>query len=286
MADGAEFFAGDWLAIREPADQAARSRELAREAAVWLDDRSMLRVIDLGAGSGSNPRWLAPLLPQEQQWTLLDHDAELLEAVESSPRPVDANGRPIGLETRRIDLTVVPDDVFAGADLVTASALFDLVSRDWLEDLAGRLASLNAAALFALTVDGRRRFVDPNGRPVGNEFDRRMERLFNHHQRRAKGLGDAMGPAAASELPALLEAAGLRVRVDTADWRLAAGQAEAVPLGLALLSDWTSAAIEQSRDEAVRIRAWHRRRRAELEVGKIGLLVGHVDVLALPQSRD
>lgn len=286
MSNDAARFAGEWLALREPADHAARSDDLARQAAHWLSGRETLRVIDLGAGGGSNLRWLAPRMPQAQRWTLLDHDAELLEAAERLPLPRSKDGRRIGLETFCADLADLPCELFAGADLVTASALFDLVSRSWLESLAGRLASLNAAALFALTVDGRRGFVDPGGRRIDDDCDRRMARLFNQHQRRGKGLGDALGPMAAEELPALLEVAGLRVRVETSDWSLSVGQPETVPLGVALMSDWTSAAIEQSPDEAGRVEGWRRRRQAELEAGRIGIYVGHVDVLALPPSRD
>jgi hypothetical protein len=145
------------------------------------------------------------------------------------------------------------------------------------------LLSSGAAGLFALTVDGRRFFIDPAGRAIRNDDDRYMSQLFNLHQRRAKGLGDALGPEAARVLPGALRSAGMTVRVDRSDWRLAAGDAETSVLGAALLEDWSRAAAEMTGSDSARVARWRRERLAALEDGAIGLGVGHVDVVALPQ---
>ncbi|MEB0303591.1 hypothetical protein QN348_22145, partial [Mucilaginibacter sp. 5C4] len=59
----------DWLALREPEDAAARSRDLALTAAAKIPDGPVI-VHDLGSGTGSMMRWLAPLLPGPQTWIL------------------------------------------------------------------------------------------------------------------------------------------------------------------------------------------------------------------------
>ena len=73
----AETFDGDWLALREPFDAASRSVALAQRLGAALPARA--RLIDLGAGTGSLFRWLAPILDRPQEWTLADADAALLE---------------------------------------------------------------------------------------------------------------------------------------------------------------------------------------------------------------
>ena len=73
--------AAGWLALREPADAAARSTELL-EALVALLPRSGLVIHDLGCGTGAMGRWLAPRLPGPQRWTLHDRDSDLLDRVE------------------------------------------------------------------------------------------------------------------------------------------------------------------------------------------------------------
>ena len=59
----------DWLALREPADAAARSRTLVDVLRPVLDGRPdrPLEVHDLGCGAGSMGRWLAPLLSVPQR---------------------------------------------------------------------------------------------------------------------------------------------------------------------------------------------------------------------------
>lgn len=277
-------FDGDWLALREAADHAARSDALPARLAERLGGRAPLRVLDLGAGTGSNLRWLAPRLPGPQDWRLLDHDAGLLDRAQARAAPVSLDDRPIRVATRCADLVELSPGLFEGVDLVTASALFDLVSASWLEQLADRIANGGAAALFALTVDGRRGFVDADGRALSDNEDRWMVRQFNAHQLRAKGLGRALGPAAAAALPEALTAAGLRVFTERADWRLAAGEPQTGPLAAALINDWAKAAREQSPESSARVAAWRDRRLTGLEAGRIGLCVGHVDVLALPEA--
>ena len=85
-----------------------------------------------------------------------------------------------------------PSLLQASTDLVTASALLDLVSADWIDDLAGDCAAVGCAALFALNYDGRVRWC-----PV-LALDAVVRALVNRHQRRDKGFGPAAGPAAAS----------------------------------------------------------------------------------------
>jgi hypothetical protein len=72
-----ERFAVDWLALREPFDHAARSVALARRLADRLPRRP--RLVDLGGGTGSLFRFLAPIIGRGQDWVLVDADAALLD---------------------------------------------------------------------------------------------------------------------------------------------------------------------------------------------------------------
>ena len=82
----AETACADWLALRAEADTRARdegSADLLRTLVDRLDrsDDAQIagvRVVDLGAGTGANHRYLAPRLPLAQRWTAVDHDATLL----------------------------------------------------------------------------------------------------------------------------------------------------------------------------------------------------------------
>lgn len=283
MGGQGDQFEADWLALREPVDHAARSARLAERLDEWVADRERLRVVDLGSGCGSNLRWLAPRLGGAQRWRLVDHDADLLARARRAALPAGRQGQRVDLDVQARDFAGLGPAVFCDVDVVTASALFDLVSEAWLKRFVADLADSGAAALIALTVDGRRWLTDAEGQALDEAADGWMAGLFNRHQRRSKGLGDALGPAAAEALPEALESAGLRVWSERSDWVLPSGRAETRRLGTALLEDWARAAIEVAPNDSASVLDWHRMRLDALASGTAGLAVGHVDVLALPQ---
>lgn len=274
-------FAADWLSLREPADHAARSETLFARLQPFLAERAAggkaLRMVDLGAGSGSNLRWLAPRLQHAQAWTLVDRDAGLLARAKATPLAA-ANS----VQTLEADLSRSNLPWIAEADLITAAAFFDLVSADWIERLCATCAAAEAACLFVLSVDGRRGLMDADGSLIEDEEDYFLQELFNAHQRRDKGLGAALGPDAGPVLARKLSEQGLEVETRTSDWRLQAGQDLTLALGGELLTGWRDAALERAPEAASRIDAWHQRRQADLAAGRLGLYVGHLDVMALP----
>ena len=82
-----------WLELREPADAAARSAELAARLARHLPADGRLVIHDLGVKGGAMGRWLAPRLPGPQHWVVHDRDEDLLEIAVAVPPEVGANRR-------------------------------------------------------------------------------------------------------------------------------------------------------------------------------------------------
>jgi hypothetical protein len=268
-------FSAEWLALRESAD--ARSRwpvAATRLAGLPTLTRPAL-IVDLGSGTGANCRYLAPRLGQgngpRHDWLLVDHDTALLAqatvACESLPslqslRTTELN---LAAQLQRLPL--------AGAALLTASALLDLVSESWLAQLARQCQAAALPALFALSYDGRMQLT-----PTVPDDDVVCDAI-NAHQRRDKGFGPALGPTATARARALFTACGYDVFCARSDWRLDARDA---PLQRALIEGWTHAAAELYPDAAERVRRWGRRRLACVDAGNSMLVVGHEDLLALP----
>jgi SAM-dependent methyltransferase len=289
-----ETFSPDWLALREPADHAARATTLVERAAEALKARrahapaSAVRVIDLGSGSGSNLRYLAPRLPAPQRWHLLDHDATLLAvAAERAPAGVSEQqtGTPPGgieVATHRVDLRMWPGvlgvhggDTSPSATMVTGSALLDLVSAAWLEGLADQLQALGAVGLFVLSYDGRI-VCEPS-----DPLDAEVRDLVNRHQKTDKGFGPAAGPDATSILAPMLSTRGYTVHVASSDWHLGA---ESDELQRQLVAGWAGAAAQVAPERADVIAAWQTRRLECIAGGHSRIRVGHQDVLAYPAS--
>lgn len=265
-------FAPAWLALREPVDAAARSLALTRRLAEVLPVSRPLSVLDLGAGTGSNARFLSPLFATKQQWLLVDHDAALLaRALESSG--VDRSH--CRIDVVEADLSRLADfgGLFAARDLVTASALLDLVSDTWLRRLADRCQGAGAVVLFALSYDGR---IVCSPADSGDET---IHALVNRHQHTDKGFGPALGPDATAFAAACFRQLGYDVSVASSDWRLTPAHGA---LQQQLVDGWAAAAVEVVPSEQATIAAWHRRRLEHIERGQSFLTVGHQDLLGVP----
>jgi hypothetical protein len=253
-------FSAEWLALREPADAAARSSALASFVA------RPGRLLDLGGGTGANIRYLSSRFPAPQVWTLVDDDPALMARA------------PYSVTRHRADLNVVVDEgeLFEGCVLVTASALLDLVSEQWLAKLVLRCRAADAPVLFALSYDGR--IVcspeDPD--------DEEIRRLVNEHQKRDKGFGPALGPDAAARAIAMLSAAGYTTRTEQSDWKL---RPDAKDLQRELVAGWASAASEIAPPRAAVVDAWQLRRLAHIDAGRSRIVVGHTDVAGIVSSR-
>lgn len=280
-----ERFEADWLSLREAADAAARDPDLVGRASAWLADRPRpLAITDLGAGSGANPRFLAPRLPGPQRWRLVDHDAGLLaRAADRLAGLRDLDGNDVQFEIRASDLAEVDAAISENTVLATASALFDLVSADWIDALAARCRQVGCAALWTLTVDGGWHFTGPAATPRTQTEDAAMRALLRAHQARDKGLGRALGGHAPTVLRTAFTNRGFDVFEAPSPWRLAPDAH--VELAVALLDGWHNALLEQAPDAARRVDAWRRERRADLEAGTLGVEVGHVDLYAEPAPR-
>ncbi|RDD61380.1 hypothetical protein [Ferruginivarius sediminum] len=282
-------FDRDWLALREPADHAARAGVLERLLAGRLEGPGELRIADLGCGTGSNLRHLAPRLRGRQHWTLLDADAALLATVPGELRGwAEARGdllqeAPDGLhlagdglearvEVRQADLASRPLPI-GDTHLVTASALLDLVSRDWLAGLAAHCAELRAAVLFTLTYDGTIAWQPPM------PLDCDIAALVNRHQRGDKGFGPALGPDAHKVAAELFRAHGYTVEEARSDWHLTPGE---TLLQQHLHAGWTAAASEMAPQATEAIHEWLAQRMDALEAGAGYVNVGHMDLLAVP----
>ena len=262
-------FTAEWLALREPADHRARSARLTREIARRLMGRPPLHVLDLGAGTGSNLRYLTRRLPPVQHWRMSDRDRALLSRIRMPT--LWAIVASVHLQPRDLADLEGNADLFKAVSLVTASALLDLVSAAWIDALAQRCHSSRAAALFALTYDGRIACT-----PADRD-DEMVRDLVNRHQRTDKGFGPALGPDAADVTQQAFASRGFTVERDRSDWTLDGGDAA---LQRQLIDGWARAAVEMQPADAAAIAAWRQRRLEHVAAARSTIVVGHEDLAA------
>jgi hypothetical protein len=264
--------------MREPLDAAARDISIAARLSELLRDRGAARLFDLGSGTGANMRYLAPFIAGSQEWVLVDSDERHLEEARVMMATLPARTPAVrSIETRRVDMARDLDElrVEEGA-IVTASALLDLVSSDWLTRLLHRCRACNAIALFALSYDGR---IDLTPVVPGDES---IRHLVNRHQRTDKGFGPALGPAAANFARTGLEGLRYQVKSASSDWLLSPSQ---VHVQEHLLRGWAQAAMEVAPSEEGRCERWLRARLEYLDRGQSSMLIGHQDVIGYPSRQ-
>ncbi|WP_410468551.1 MULTISPECIES: hypothetical protein [Streptomyces] len=265
-------YAPEWLRLREPADAAARAHDLLDPLRIRLADlpgrADGLVVHDLGCGTGSMGRWLAPLLDGAQHWVLHDRDPYLLHFAAAGAPHTAADGSRVTVETRRGDLAHLTPDALNGAGLVTASALLDVLTTEEVGKLAAACTAAGCPALLTLSVAGR---VDLT---PGHPLDTEITEAFNDHQRRT----GMLGPGAVTVATEAFAGHGATVRAQPSDWRLGPGEAG---LTAQWLRGWVGAAVEQRPELRARADRYLEERLAACAAGELRVVVHHTDLLAL-----
>jgi hypothetical protein len=264
-----------WLALREAADAMARTAELVDAVREHIADGAggagPLVVHDLGCGTGSMGRWLAPQLPGPQHWIMYDRDPDLLDQARADMVETAVDGAPVTVETRAHDVTRLTADELAGAALVTASALLDLLTADEVERVAAACAGAGCPALLTLSVSGDVALT-PEDR-----LDAEIAAAFNDHQRRSVAGRRLLGPDAIDATVDAFGRRGMTTRVRPSPWRLGGHNAD---LTSEWFTGWVDAACEQRPDLSAAAAEYAGRRRAELAAGRLAAVVGHHDLLA------
>lgn len=262
-------FSAEWLSLREPHDVAARNALVVGAAADAFASKASIAIVDLACGTGATLRAIGGRLPSRQHWRLVDNDLGLLARAAELGRPPDINvlTRPVDL-VRDLELALE-----APVDLVTASALLDLVSPEWLDRLVIEIAARRLPIYAALIFDGRVT-MQPS-----EAFDLELVAAFKAHQRSDKGFGPALGPAAGERTAEGFARLGYTLIEGRSDWVLEPKDAR---MQEAIFSAW--AALSTVRLPSDAIAKWLAARRGHLSAGRSRLEIGHVDMFARPSG--
>jgi SAM-dependent methyltransferase len=264
-------FSAEWLALREPFDLRARNPQVLAAISASFGSRTSIQIADLGCGAGSTVRALHARLPARQHWSLVDNDPRLLAIAGDA-----VHGENIALNAARLDLDKdLETAIGAAVDLITMSALLDLVSENWLKSFLRKVTARAIPVYAALTYDGRTDLspADP--------FDAAIISAFNAHQGTDKGFGPALGPAAARAAIAAFESSGYKVVHGNSDWVIGPDDRA---MQIELLGGWASAISDMKTLADVEVAGWLARRTDVVREGRSSMRVGHVDLLAFSSA--
>ena len=212
-----------------------------------------------------------PRIEARQNWRLVDNDLSLLaRAPQSSPPDVNVTTVPIDLNR---DLEAALD---GPVDLVTTSALLDLVSDEWLERLAVETAARRLPVYAALSYDGRIEMTPADA------ADEKIIAAVNAHQRTDKGFGPALGPEAAQPAIERFERVGYSVVQGASDWVFAPDRSRNPDSRCCRAGRPRRARSAMCR--CADVIGWLTRRRDLVAAGRSSIRVGHVDFFARPTA--
>jgi len=278
-------FPSEWLALREPVDKTSRNPKVLNACRKAFENSGALKICDLGAGTGASVRAFAHLLPAQQRWTLVDHDAQNLKhALDvlarwgEVPRPknntieLEHRGQHMEVETLEYDLTTSAAPWSPNTELVTASALLDLTSSNWITRTVNALLENRTPLLATLNFDGQLKAAPAHA------LDDSIFNAFRDHQRTDKGFGAAAGPDAPNTLEGALIKAGYVVTSGASPWCMTT---DTQKLMHETLKGISNAAKEIGALSEGKINDWLNDRLLNIDT----LTVGHRDIFAMPGPK-
>jgi len=268
-------FSIEWLNLREASDHRARDRHLLKTAANWLNDlKSKDKVIvDLGSGTGSTIRGLqrSATLAPSIQWRLVDNDPELLAEA------IHRHSEEYSIESFLVDLSATHKLPLESVSLITASALLDLVSGNFIRNLCQLIKEKNEGRPLgfysALNYDGCIKWT-----PF-HPLDAAIAMNFNTDQRRDKGFGPALGPDATDFLKTQFLSTKFQCLSAKSPWLLDSAD---YLLTESLINGISGVAIQTDELTNSDIQDWKTFRIKNVRAGTCYL--GHTDILVLPNS--
>lgn len=263
-------FSPEWLALREPADHASVNAEVRDALRASFAVKPSIRVVDLGCGAGSNLRGTCGALGAKQHWTLIDYDAKLLSAAKSRLAAF-GTGDQIDVSFKQADLSSGDlGEIIDGADLVTAAALFDLISARVIDRLVAAIAARRQSFFTVLTYDGIASWLP------AHPADNAMRDAFNAHQRGDKGFGPAEGPVATDTLAKAFARHGYKIIRGKSPWVL---DRRFLQLRRELDQGFAGAVRETGVVGATDIHSWLKSRFSSQNAVTV---IGHEDLFAYP----
>ena len=267
-------FSIEWLNLREVADHKARDKHLLKNAVDWLNNlQAKDRVIvDLGSGTGSTIRCLQSFTTQlpSIQWRLVDNDPEVLAEA------IDRHSNDYSIESFLVDLSQTQKLPLDSVSMITASALFDLVSENFIQELCQLVKGKNdyrpVGLYSALNYDGCIKWTP------SHPLDAAILVNFNTDQRRDKGFGPALGPDASDFLQSQFNVTKFQCLSANSPWLLDSGD---YLITESLINGISEVALQTDGLTNSDVLSWKAFRIKNIRTGSCFL--GHTDILVLPQ---
>lgn len=281
-----------WLDHRYACDAEARNANIEKKFLEFFSEKEAITIMDAGCGTGSNFQYYFEKLPNHQEWVFLDCENSLLEACRTKLHDFakknhyqykeqngsisikagrkQANVRTVGGELAEVEKHTDLKET----DVITANALFDLLSYDQFDHFACKLSAYNVCLMATLN------YYETSFLPF-SEDDGRFVRYFHTHMTRPQKFGAAMGPNCTEEMLDLLTEHQMMIEQEGSQWHL---KRYDTTMHHYLLHFFEHAVrdLNLSNTEVKELEEWLENKKKMSHEHKLEIIVDHSDIFAYP----
>ncbi len=197
-------FTIQWLKERFVFDSFARNKQVEKTCLDYFQDKNNMSILDIGSGTGASCIYFMEKISANQIWTMVELNQDLAAAslerianfATQNAYIVQSTDRQIFMQKGRKFITVkVLQESFlelehfidlGGIDWVTATAVFDLLTRDMFRKFIATLMGRKIPVLATINYEGMSIF------PASDQ-NKHYTDLYSKHMQRLQDFGRTMG---------------------------------------------------------------------------------------------
>ncbi len=283
----------NWLNDRYPFDSEARNKSLEAKVLDYLKPKEVVHLLDVGAGTGSNTLYLMDKIKGDQHWYLIEQDTSFktifLRRIEDFATfhkyewQASNNKIQVTTPTKELSFEFIEGSLLELAqlvrldkiDLVLANAVFDLFSKEQLQQFLNPIVQAGIACYFTLN------YKSQSFHPE-DPFDNTFISLYEDHMERPQATGQATGKQVGPYLATYLETFQT-IEQGISTWQI---QKEDIKMHYYLLSYMERAIPELPIQEEVitLLPKWIQRKKDLVITRQLELTVQHWDIFSYPSN--
>ena len=285
----------NWLNDRYPFDSEARNKPLEDKVLDYLKPKQDLQLLDVGAGTGSNTLYLMDKIKSNQHWYLVEQNPSFknifFRRIEDFSNfhkyewTRSNNKIQISTPTKELSFEFIEGSLLEVAqllpleniDLVLANAVFDLFSKQQIQQFLNPILQKEIACYFTLNYKSQSFLPE-------DPFDSTYISLYEDHMERPQAMGTATGKMVGPYLSECLETFQI-VEQAISTWQI---QKEDIKMHYYLLSFMENAIQELALQEEVKslLPKWIQRKKDMVITRQLELRVQHWDIFSYPRLNE
>lgn len=293
MATETNFQIG-WLQERFDFDSQARNQVVEAACVNFFAQKNTIHIVDIGSGTASNFLYLSNRFPQNQYWTFIELNLDLIQAAKTNIEHfaqsndytltekeeiyfLKKQDKEISIQIKSVsflDLSKAVD--LKIVDLVCAGAVFDLLNVPMFEEMATSLLANEVALLATINYQGLL------FKPAAVE-DKKYIDYFEAHMTRPQHFGQAMGPSCTKHMLDFYRSKKINTVVGKSNWQIQTSDLSMRNYLLNYLEEGIEAMLS-SMDEKMAFQDWFKQKKALLNLPAYSLIVAHQDIFAPPSK--